>query len=594
MSGTKLEASQECIDCHQGNNWNSPGSLMPIVDEWKQSVHYSANAAGCADCHEPEIGHPSSCNLCHGGTPASGVPGSTNHVSKNPDKDGKCAKCHRKGSSWGTSAYDGVAVDIQFLHYSTGKRANFVATNYVGACRKCHNPHDPTTAKEKLQQWSRSGHGNSLSNARISSDFKTRGNSIAAKDTFAAVCVRCHTSTGYINYVTSGYSDVRALPDLDGVRGDSAAIPNPRPTYTDTSREATNCNVCHDDARPNDGSAYGYRIRTVPQVFAYFNYSSTPLHNRAWDVKKKQTYADFGSSNVCVVCHSGRETGEIIKLAAAQGMDFSNQNRINAHDRNAASTLSAISGFHFYSSSVKYKNPVYFQHDKIGTAASSPSNAGGSSGPCIGCHMKNDRSHYYLPVQEVNGVITTIRSDAQTCSKCHNSSNPNSAPWTPVTLGQQKDGLKAALKSLQQMMLQPNRDATKALGTYSATTDAITYSKTKWNSAFGSGVVTASGNPLNGNSTNTIPAGAYSMGAAYNYEMLLQDPGAFAHNSHYVRRLIFDSLDWLNDGVMNMDAKSALDYLKANGAITSTVYDQALAYLCASGTDVTGSLGVRP
>ncbi len=593
---TKLEQSQTCIDCHQG--WNSPGTLASIVNEWKLSVHNTSNAAGCNDCHQAEAGHPSSCaTRCHSGTPA-GIPDSTNHVSKNPDKDGRCANCHRKGSSWGTSVYDGISNDISFLHYSTGTRANYVATNYIGYCRKCHNPHDTTYGREQRQQWARSGHGDSLAGARTNRDFKAFGNSIAAKDTFANVCVRCHTSTGNLNYVTSGFSDVRALPDLDGVRGDTAVSPNPRATYLDKSREATNCNVCHDDARASDGSAYSGKVRTVPQVFAYFNYSSTPLHNRAWDVKYKQIYADFGASNVCVVCHSGRETGLIIKLASAQGMDFSNQNRISSHDFIAASTLSAVSGFHFYSSAVKYQNPVFFQHNKIGTASSNPPYAGGSSGPCIGCHMKNNRSHYYLPIQETDGAISAIPSDAQVCSNCHNNSNPFSAPWTPASLEEKRNGLSAALKALQQMLLRPNGDASKALGTYNATTDAITYSKTKWNSAFGSGVVSKSGNPLDGNATSAITGGAYSMGAAFNYEALKADPGAFAHNSHYVRRLVFDSIDWLYDGAVNQNSKAALDYLKNNGFITSgtasSTYEMALAYLCETSADPTGALGTRP
>ncbi len=589
-ANSKLEASQSCIDCHQGDSWNSPGSLKPIVEEWKKSAHNLSNGAGCADCHEPEAGHPDSCNLCHGGTPPGGLPGSTKHVSKNPDQDGKCGKCHRKGASWGISTYDSVPVDIQFVHYSTGAHANFVAINYISNCRKCHNPHDPTTAKEKLQQWSRSGHGNTTSLAKSEMDFKARGNSVPAKDAFSSSCVRCHTSTGYISYVTSGFSDIRAFPDTDGVRANTSVSPNPRTTYLDKSREAVNCNVCHDDGRLNDGSSYSYKVRTVPRVTSYFNYSSTPLHQSAWNVKFTQAYPDLGSSNVCVVCHTGREIGWIIKMASVQGVDFSNQKLISSHYRNAASTLIAASGFHFYSSAGKYQNPVYFQHDRVGTSSSSPTNAGGSGGPCIGCHMKNDRSHYFLPVQETNGVISAIPGDAQVCSQCHNSSNPKSAPWTTTTLEENKEGLVAALKTLQQMILHPNHDTENALGTYNATTNSITYSWKKWN------VPLFSPDPVGGNPL--IAVGAYTMGAAFNYEMLRGDPGAYVHNSIYARRLIFDSIDWLDDGTINQDAKAALDYLKNNSYITSGsavgTYEMALAYLCGTKADPTGISGIRP
>ena len=57
------------------------------------------------------------------------------------------------------------------------------------------------------------------------------------------------------------------------------------------------------------------------------------------------------------------------------------------------------------------------------------------------------------------------------------------------------------------------------------------------------------------------------MGAAFVYVLLEHEPGAYVHNSLYTKRLIFDSIDWLDNG--NMD-----------GDITATVTtDPALTYL---------------
>ena len=47
------------------------------------------------------------------------------------------------------------------------------------------------------------------------------------------------------------------------------------------------------------------------------------------------------------------------------------------------------------------------------------------------------------------------------------------------------------------------------------------------------------------------------LGAAYNYSYLHHEDGAYAHNSYYAKRLIFDSIDWL-DGDTNLDG-NALD-----------------------------------
>jgi hypothetical protein len=39
------------------------------------------------------------------------------------------------------------------------------------------------------------------------------------------------------------------------------------------------------------------------------------------------------------------------------------------------------------------------------------------------------------------------------------------------------------------------------------------------------------------------------MGAAFNLNLLFRDYGGFAHNDLYAKRLIFDSIDWLDDSV---------------------------------------------
>ncbi|GFE60346.1 cytochrome C [Geobacter sp. AOG2] len=610
---TKLAQSETCFNnnCHQ--NAISPGTGKNIAEEWKLSVHNTSNAAGCADCHEPEPGHPDSCNRCHGGTP-SGTPDSTNHVSKNPDTDKKCSKCHGStytdGGTFNSSTRDGVIMDVKFYHFSSGKRANYVATNYVGYCRKCHNPHDTTSGRDERQQWSRSGHGDTESGARTTYDFKTRGSSIVAKDNFGNFCVRCHTTTGYITYVSSGFSDVNALPDFDGTRSNYPAASSGSTSYMDKSRELTNCNACHDDGRPNDGSAYSGKLRVVPTVTVYYNFSATKnlagIHDRAWDVKYSKTLLnhknnDYGASNICVVCHSGRELGLIAKIANANGLDFTNVSyrSLFSHDGVAAVTLAGIGGFQFYSSASKYAIQSYFKHDLIGTADSG--NIGGSNGPCIGCHLKNSLSHYFLPVtRDVNGTILDIVSNAQVCSNaaCHSSTNVNSALWVAGANGNLqaiKNGFAAAMEALNQMLLSPGQNPANKL----KPTATGAY-KTDWTLAFGNAVVPGSGDPRSGLSASSdiITQAAYTFGAAFNYEMLMADSGAYAHNSLYAKRLIYDSLDWLNNGIMDNDAKTALDYLVTQGVLTSgtaeSQYEMALSYLCGTKSDPSGSLGRRP
>ena len=578
--GSKQVQSQACFNnsCHQ--NATSPGTGKNIPQEWLLSGHNTKNGASCSDCHEPAAGHP---------TAASGattVPDTTN----NPDSAGKCAKCHTLSKGFGISVYDGIAIDTAFVHFSSGSHSSYVSRFYQNSCRKCHNPHDTASAMDYLRQWSRSNVGATTTPARTSgSDLKTRGSSVSADKNFGNACVRCHSTTGFLNYASSGFSDVQALPDLDGTRSNYPAYPSGSQNYQDRSREGDNCNGCHTDGRSDDpGASYSYRLRPVPRVTAYFNYSSTPLHQRAWDVTyKSPLYPDFGTSNACIVCHTGREIGLVIKLASVKGMDFSNQKRIDAHNQATASTMTTQVGFNYYTSAQKYENSAY-RHTTIGLAASGYS--GGTNGPCIGCHMNNNRSHGFMPVKISSGTIIEVLSDQQTCSKCHNAQNSQHPARTPALLQGRKNGMAAAMKALQQMLLHPKQSSIYAVGVAdSAAKGGISYTAggapilNQWTAAFGNGVVPGSGNPAVPGGPDAVTAGAYTMGAAFNYEVIVNQAGAYAHNARYVRRMIYDSIDWLYDGSINQDAKAALDWLHtynyiSSGSATGT-YELALGYL---------------
>jgi hypothetical protein len=63
-------------------------------------------------------------------------------------------------------------------------------------------------------------------------------------------------------------------------------------------------------------------------------------------------------------------------------------------------------------------------------------------------------------------------------------------------------------------------------------------SKTNWLSA---GDVDTTGNTT----------GKNNMGAAFNLNLLKHDFGAFTHNTTYVRQIIYDSIDWIDNNVLD-------------------------------------------
>ena len=85
----------------------------------------------------------------------------------------------------------------------------------------------------------------------------------------------------------------------------------------------------------------------------------------------------------------------------------------------------------------------------------------------------------------------------------------------------------------------------------------------------------------------TGQAGANTMGAAFNYVLLLSDTGAYAHNSQYARQLVLDSIDYLDNGQFDDSIVNlALPTLVASGGISQTVADSFVSYkgknLCTS------------
>jgi hypothetical protein len=79
------------------------------------------------------------------------------------------------------------------------------------------------------------------------------------------------------------------------------------------------------------------------------------------------------------------------------------------------------------------------------------------------------------------------------------------------------------------------------------------------------------------------------MGSAFNFNLLEHDPGAYVHNRTYVKRLIYDSIDWLDDNLMNNSVGATLD------ALSGTIYTWkagAMTYLLPNG--VLGIPAERP
>lgn len=548
-SNSTLEASKGCIDCHAAVN--SPVVVTAkIVQEWADSNHNTGRSgalygASCADCHEPQVGHPNYCGRCHGGVPtATNITGTD--VVRNPDEEWKCYKCHHsKTLSAGHFSNSTSAAGSAPASYVSGK--------YSNKCRSCHNPHNPTALLAVNKDWAKSKHGNPKEPAWSAEDFK---NNISA--TSGAACMRCHTATGFINFTRDISSGNLTWPAFPATSWSAAG---------DKSRETLACNACHD--------SYDFKnsVRRIPAFTAPYGGKLTLPNGAAWKV----SYPDSGQSNLCIACHSGRESGGSIDDPSAAVGSFTGtitaisgamngQSFKNSHYLAAAEVFYGKAGFHFYTSMKKFdtgyntgSNFGSWSHGKLGmidpatgknysafqgTPTASTVTDSGSNGPCIACHLGNQggtvnpRSHTFNPV---NAALST--APAGGCYGCHGATG--SAPENMALLIEEEKVLFDAGMSFYQWNLINNFWSSNPA--YRIYYDGnYPYFHTSLPGVRGVNDFTAWSM---GTGSNTI--GKQIMGACFNFNLLNREKGAHVHNRTYARRLMYDSIQFLQYGTVS-------------------------------------------
>ena len=205
------------------------------------------------------------------------------------------------------------------------------------------------------------------------------------------------------------------------------------------------------------------------------------------------TYDVAGASTLCARCHSGRETGASI---TADPNTTGVAVFVDSHYQPAAGTLYNQAGYEFESPS-------------WGTLGSHKLLGATSQGPCVTCHMSG-KNHTFA---------------AASCGTCHNGVT---APL--VNAADKKASYDAALNDLKLAL------AAKGIHygpvhpfffTAPYVAGGTNVPVTNWAAAYGAG------------------SWKHTMGAAFNYNLLWSEKGAYAHNYDYAMKLIADSIDFL-------------------------------------------------
>ena len=319
-------------------------------------------------------------------------------------------------------------------------------------------------------------------------------------------CQMCHTSTGFVNKIANPATYTPADNDFSHLAGWTAMVGSGQ-------AELLYCWACHSSAETGALRASG--VTTLD-----YTYSGKPVEIPA-----------IGNSTTCVTCHAGRGNVADAAKPTRDGSVY--------HHAVAAATLFSSETHVGYEFDIdgdpatdNYANVAYFAHNTIGVAT--------GEGPCAACHMDAANHKFEVVEKDASGVITGI--NATVCYSCHDGAHGPALVATDIVPG---DGTAAAAAAFLEEESEGYQQAGAIL---------IALSKNVIVNYLGYDMVAKWDHDTNAATATvyrftTAPAGAY--GAWQNSKLASDEPGAFAHNRIYAKRLIFDSIDLLEDGVIN-------------------------------------------
>lgn len=367
------------------------------------------------------------------------------------------------------------------------------------SCPECPAPEPPPEPVVKdvpfQDAWAGSGHNNAEAEAFVHWNE-------ADPAEVPVACANCHTTQGYQEYVATGAV--------------AAAIPAPAGTIQ--------CVACHNEATATMTSVK-FPQKEVPKE------GGDPVN---------VVLTGLGPEARCMVCHQGRASTSSVNDSIARFGEEVDPDAVPAPIKDAQGNDVALgfinihyypAGATLYGSQVKggyqYDGKTYdwkFRHvEGIET--------------CIGCHD----SH-------------TLEVKVESCAECHEGV-ASVEDLRKVRMqgsltdydgdGDVAESIDSELKGLQEPLYAAIQEYAKSVAG-----KAVVYNPAAYPYFFSDD---------NENGTADEGEKAYAnwtprlLKAAYNYQMSVKDPGAFAHNAKYMIQLMYDSLEDLNAKLGTID-----------------------------------------
>ncbi|MBI5056557.1 MAG: hypothetical protein HZB61_08085 [Nitrospirae bacterium] len=586
--GSTTDVKPLCSKCHTDEG------ARKYTKEDNYSAEYTSQDARFASEADAANANPVKCNTCHDAhssntllLPASGGESSEYRT---------CTSCHQivEDSYHGENNPEFNASDttrtIYDTHYDDPNTPatplatpNRIIEGYIidkaseRACSDCHNPHNADNTINN--EWANSGHGGFILDSIVAGkanvtakpwlEYTWKYMSNDSSDRKA--CQRCHTATGFKNLANSpsNYDPANNVFPASGQQMEMlycwachtnsvGALRKPgsyvSPRYTTGTVNVTNNSTTVTTNQPIHksfvpvGSMLQILGNSSTNIVKTLTYSDAPTNQMVSQFTLSSAYTGTTASQVgyvitayitpagreiatgttgssiCASCHSGRLTGEYIKNYP--GSLTANFGTFNSHYLADGGIMYRTIGYEF--TGQDYSDAVSYVHPTIGSTGG----AEGDEGPCVACHMKNDESHSFEVVEGDLGAVTDIKSYTNVCSRCHG----NKAALI-ATLNTRDTQYNAALAALETQL--------NSKGIYYCA--SYPYFK----NAAACGGATYPVSPATWPNKDTL-------GAAFNLNLFKNVPAAYVHNREYTRKLIYDSIDFLDDGNLNKSVEATL------------------------------------
>ena len=311
-------------------------------------------------------------------------------------------------------------------------------------------------------------------------------------------CAKCHTSAGYQDFLGADGSEALKV---------DAAVPA-------HDAQGVQCVACHNPVATN--------LNSVPFPGFELDEAGEPVN---------YVVEGMGDTSRCLVCHQGRESKASVDAHIAQFNAAEDPDTVVAPIKNdqGEDIRFGFRNIHYYAAAAtlfgtqvkggyEYDGRIYdgkFQHVE-------------GRDTCIGCH---DPHSLQIKVDE--------------CALCHgdgvkaegglqNIREPQASAWDYDGDGDNEEGMFYEIQGLQEVLLAEIQKYAEETAGAPIQYDAATYPY----------FMGADGNAY----PNWTPR---LLKAAYNYQVSVKDPGAFAHGNKYIVQLLYDSIEDLGGDVSN-------------------------------------------